>query len=153
MSALSGGVGLGAGVGRGRGVGTGPPFAVTAPMAKMRTANAALINFVIVFICFCFIFLLRNLPTEVLEFLPESENFFDRREITGGVQEARNLTSGHVPTSIKFMSPAELAARHELRCNNPPDGALPDAPTALARKQITQRFRIGHRRFAGEILA
>ena len=52
MSALSGGVGLGAGVGRGRGVGRGPPFAVTALMAKMRTANAALINFVSVFICF-----------------------------------------------------------------------------------------------------
>jgi hypothetical protein len=40
-SAVSGGVGLGAGVGRGRGVGRGPPFAVAAPMAKMRTANAA----------------------------------------------------------------------------------------------------------------
>ena len=50
-SAVSGGVGLGAGVGRGREVGTAP-FAVTAPMAKMRTPNAALINFVSVFICF-----------------------------------------------------------------------------------------------------
>ena len=57
MSAVSGGVGLGAGVGRGAGVGLGrevgtAPLAATAPMAKMRTANAALINFVSVFICF-----------------------------------------------------------------------------------------------------
>src|SRR5207244_5942524 len=51
MSAVSGGVGLGAGVGRGREAGTAP-FAATVPMAKMRTANAALINLVIVFICF-----------------------------------------------------------------------------------------------------
>ena len=41
MSAVSGGVGLGAGVGRGREAGTAP-FAATAPMVKMRTANAAL---------------------------------------------------------------------------------------------------------------
>jgi len=85
-SAVSGGVGLGTGVGRGREVGA-PPFAVTAPMTNMKTANAALINFVIVFICFCFIFLLRNLPTEVLEFLPESEKFLVRREITGGFKK------------------------------------------------------------------
>jgi hypothetical protein len=52
ISAVSGGVGLGAGVGRGRGVGRDPLFAVTAPTARMRTANTALINFVIVFICF-----------------------------------------------------------------------------------------------------
>src|SRR5882724_1119428 len=50
-SAVSGGVGLGAGVGRGREPFT-VPFAVTAPIAKMRTANAALINFVSVSICF-----------------------------------------------------------------------------------------------------
>src|SRR4030095_116243 len=50
MSAISGGVGLGAGVGRGREVGRGPLFAVTAPTARMRTANAAQINSVIVFI-------------------------------------------------------------------------------------------------------
>src|SRR6266516_346877 len=58
MSAVSGGVGLGAGVGRGRGV-VRPSaflpasFAVTAPIARIRTANAALINFVSVFVC-CF---------------------------------------------------------------------------------------------------
>src|SRR4029077_10897373 len=52
MSAVSSGVGLGAGVGRGRGVDKGPPLAVTAPTARTRAANAALINFVSVFTCF-----------------------------------------------------------------------------------------------------
>jgi hypothetical protein len=50
MSAVSGGVGLGAGVGRGREPFVAP-FAVTAPIARMKTADAVLINFVGIFIC------------------------------------------------------------------------------------------------------
>src|SRR5438094_7329341 len=40
-----------------------------------------------------------------------------------------------------------------MRYNHPANRALRDAPTTLARKQITERFHIGHRRFAGEIFA
>src|SRR4029453_18244081 len=74
MSAVSGGVGRGAGVGRGREVGRGPLFAVSAPMARMRTANAALINLVIVFICF----LLSSFFCGICR--PKFGNFFRNRK-------------------------------------------------------------------------
>ena len=104
MSAVSGGGGLGTGVGRGRGVGTGPPFTVTAPTKRMRTANATLMKFLSVFSYFFLSsFFLRNLPSEVLEFLPESEKFSPARDCRG-VQGARSLTNRHPSASIDYVS-------------------------------------------------
>src|SRR5207249_2589426 len=89
MSAVSVGVSLGTGVGRGLGVGT-EPFAATALMAKMRTANTALTNFVSVFICF----FLSSFSYEICR--PKFWNFFRNRKnfqcgarLSGGVQCAQ----------------------------------------------------------------
>jgi hypothetical protein len=95
MSAVSGGVGLGAGVGRGRGV-VRPspflpaPFAVTAPMAKMRTANAALINFVTVVICFFLSSFFSGIcRPKFWNFFRNRENFRLARDCLGGVKSAQ----------------------------------------------------------------
>src|SRR5438094_6485115 len=95
MSALSGGVGLGAGVGRG--VVRGPLFAVTAPMVRMATENVAQINSVIVFIWGFIFFHCSSTEFTGLSFGISSGigKKLVRREIVGGVQEARSLTDCH----------------------------------------------------------
>ena len=97
MSAVSGGVGLGAGVGRGRGFVRGPLFAVTAPMVRMATENVAQINSVIVFIWGFIFFHCSSTEFTGLSFGISSGigKKLVRREIVGGVQEARSLTDCH----------------------------------------------------------
>src|SRR5262245_48790491 len=99
MSALSGGVGLGAGVGRGRGVVRGWLFAVTAPMARMRTVNAALINSVIVFNTFIsFIILLRDSRAKFW-------NFFGNRRL------ASHIRLHSRPLPVRRTTADRMAAR------------------------------------------
>src|SRR5882724_2676031 len=93
MSAVSGGVGLGAGVGRGRESFT-PPFAATAPTARIRTANATLINLVGGFICsFFHLSSLGICRPKFWSFFRNRKNFSPTRDCWGGDREAHSLTN------------------------------------------------------------
>ena len=151
MSAVSGGVGLGAGVGRGRGVGTGPPFEGTAPMANMRTANAALINFVIVFICFSSLFSGICRP-KFWNFFRNRRNFWSGARLLGGSRSAQ-FNKPSCPSKHKGMPPAEVGGRTSFVLEQSSRPRLTGCAYGFSAKADYPALSLCHWCFAGEVFA